>query len=56
MFGFQYLGKNIKEWSNICTWYLVDSQISQNLLKDDCHFYYIFLWMIAPLAGKFNSE
>lgn len=55
MFGFQYLGKNIKTWSNICTWYLVDSQISQDLLKDDCHFYYILLWMIAPLAGKINS-
>lgn len=52
MFGFQYLGKNIKEWSNICTWYLVDSQISQNLLKDDCNFYYIFQCMICPFGWK----
>lgn len=29
-----------------------DSQISQNLLKDDCNFYYIFQWMIWPFGWK----
>jgi hypothetical protein len=32
--------------------YLVYMEIWLNLPRDDCHFLYIFLWMIANLATK----
>jgi hypothetical protein len=34
---------------------LVYSQIWLNLPTDDCHFFYVFLWMIATLAMNKNS-
>jgi hypothetical protein len=39
----------------ICISYLVYSQIWLNLHKDDDHFFYIFLWMIATLATNKNA-
>jgi hypothetical protein len=42
--------KNIEEWLNIWNVFLVYSQIWLNLFRDDPDFFYIVLWMIAPLA------
>jgi len=42
-------------WLKICTLFLVYSQIWLNLPKNDCHFFYIFQWMIATLATNKNS-
>ncbi len=37
----------IQGWLNICALYLVYSQIWLNHRTEDCHFFFIFLWMIA---------
>ncbi len=39
----------------ICISYLVYSQIWLDLHKDDDHFFYIFVWMIAILATNKNA-
>jgi hypothetical protein len=48
--AFHCVTKNRKRWLNSFTLFLVYSQIWLNLLKDDCHFFYVFQWMIATLA------
>jgi hypothetical protein len=48
--AFHCVTKNVKRWLNSFTLFLVDSHIWLNLLKDDCHFVYVFRWMIATLA------
>jgi len=44
--------KNIGQWLKICTSYLVYSQTSLNLPRDDHHFFYMFLWMITMTINK----
>ncbi len=50
-FGFQ-CRKNIERWLKICTSCLVSSQ---NLPRDDGHFFDIFLLMMATSAGNKDS-
>jgi hypothetical protein len=54
--GFQCVAKNIERWLNFCVSYLNYSQIWLNLLRDNRHFSYIFLWMVATLAPNKNSR
>jgi hypothetical protein len=52
-FGFQCLARNMEGWiKKTCISYLVFSRIWLNLPRDDSHFFYILLWMIATLATK----
>jgi hypothetical protein len=49
------VAKNIDGWLKICALFLVYSQIWQNLLEGDYHFFLdIFLWIIATLATHTN--
>jgi len=48
--AFHFVAKIIKRWLNSFTLFLVYSHIWLNLLKDDCHFFDVFRWMIATLA------
>jgi hypothetical protein len=50
--GFQCVVRNIFKWLKIYISYLVYSQIFLNLLKDDSHFFSIFLWMINHFGYK----
>ncbi len=44
-------GQTIEGWFKICiSYYLIYSHIWLNLLRDNHHFSYSFLWMIAALA------
>ncbi len=55
-FGFQCLARNMEGWiKKTCISYLVFSRIWLNLPRDDSHFFYILLWMIATLATKKKS-
>ncbi len=53
--GFQCVAKNIKKSLKMCTLYLNYSQIWLNLLRDDRHFFYTFLWMLVTLAPNKRS-
>jgi hypothetical protein len=44
------VAENIKGWLKICTLFLFYNLIWLNLPKDNGHFFYIFLWMMATLA------
>jgi hypothetical protein len=46
IFGFLCLIMGMEVWLKICTPCFVYRQIRLNLLRDDCHFSIIFLWMI----------
>jgi hypothetical protein len=56
IFGFQLVAKTIEGWWKIYTWFLVDSQIWLNLPREDRHFCYILLWMVATLAFLENPK
>jgi len=47
--------KNVERWLRICISYLIYSHIGLYLSKDDCHFFYTFVWMIATLATNKSS-
>jgi hypothetical protein len=46
------VAKNIDLDYEICALFIDYSQIWLNLFRDNCHFFYMFLWMIATLAAK----
>ncbi len=52
---FSMCSQYIEGWLNICTSFLVYSQIRLNIPRHDHHFFYIFLCMIATLATNKNS-
>jgi hypothetical protein len=56
IFGYQIASKSKEGWLlSVCTSYLRCSHIWLNLLRDACHFFFIFQWMIAILATIKNS-
>ncbi len=55
MIGFHCVARNIEGSLKICALFLVYSQIWLNLLRDDSHFFCIFLWMVTTLATNQNS-
>jgi hypothetical protein len=56
IFGFQCVANDREGWLKFCTSYMVYSHIWLNLPKSDCHFFHIFLLMIATLAKNKNPQ
>jgi len=46
---FSVCSQKYRRTIKICASYLVCSQIWLHVLRDDCHFFHLFLWLIATL-------
>ncbi len=53
---FSLCSQKIEGWLNICTSFMIYSHIWLNLPYNDCHFFYIFLWMITTFAINKSSQ